>query len=69
MNEPSSKIKFIAYIYICFDLNLDENTYITAKIEAKKKTFTCSFSANSKSDNDVITWPTSSQIVESHALF
>ena len=68
MNELSRKIKFIAYIYICFDLNLDENSYISAKIEAKK-TFTYSFSANSKSDNYVITWPTSSQIVESHALF
>ena len=31
-----SKFKFIAYIYICFHQNLDEKSYISAKIIALK---------------------------------
>ena len=35
----SRKIKFIAYIYIRFNQNLDEKSYISAKIEAVKHLF------------------------------
>ena len=55
------KIKLIAYIYIHFNQNLQENFYISAKSGAVKHQHAV-FSANCG------TAPTSNQIVESHGL-
>ena len=33
VNEPLRKIKFIAYIYIPFDQNLEEKSYVSAEVE------------------------------------
>ena len=53
--------KFIAYISIRFDQNLDEKSYISAKIEENSymQIFFVKYG----------TAPTSNQTVESHSLF
>ena len=51
------KIKFIAYIYIHFNQNVDEKSDISAKIEAGKHL------------NASLTSLTSNQLVETHSLF
>ena len=52
------KIKFIAYIYIPFKQNLEEKSYISAKIDTVKHLHAASSNCG--------TAPMSSQIVESY---
>ena len=60
-NEYQKPIKFIAYIYIRFNQNFDEKSYINAKIEAVN--IYTQFSANCGIA------PTSTQMVESIDYF
>ena len=55
----------IAYIYLLFYLEIDEQFGITAKIEAEKELYADFL----LSVIDVMTSPTSNQIVENQGLF
>ena len=60
--------KFIAYIYIHFNRNVDEKSDISAKMK-QKNIYTQFFCSQQNSVNDVMTSLTSNQSVESHGLF
>ena len=58
----------IAYIYLLFYLEIDEQFGITAKIEPEKELH-ADFLLKRISVIDVMTSPTSDRIVENHGLF
>ena len=62
LRYTSEKNKFIVYIYINFNQDLDDKSYSSARIKAVNQLYNIS-SANCG------TMPTSNQIVESNDLF
>ena len=58
----------IAYIYLLFYLEIDEQFGITAKIEAEKELH-ANFLLKADQRHGLMTSPTSDQIVENHGLF
>ena len=63
------KNKFIAYIYISFNQNLDGKIFLSAKIKSVKNLYAVFFCLQRKSVKNVMMSPTSNHIVDSHDHF